>query len=227
MNHKYRRARSSQGQAIAEGAVALILIVTGVVAGIVFLLDAGASIYWKDKLTFVTNQAASFAAQKGERVQQSEVEDFVKTLLPACGININNVEVKTETIDAGGKKLCKVTLTNTFPLFVTGVTFLPFEVRLTDQAAAIAGSGGAGTPPTGGSAFLYFVGKLGDRANGAPGGDYARFKVPVVETATTSVGGNIAPNSVSIPDGASYYWDRGRATDTPADMGARFILPGQ
>lgn len=220
--------RSQRGQGITEAAVALILIVSGIVAGVLFLLDVGASVYWKGKIGFVTTQVALYAASLGPNPDQGAVLNFARNLLPLCGVRVDGLTVRTESVLVDGKKAVKVKLENTFPLAVTGVNYLPFNIRLTDEATALVSTSGTGGGGGGGGAvaFLYFEGRIGDAASGAAGGQFCRFKVPVVDTATTSVGGSIVVGRSTIPQGAAYYWNNGTPTPTPQDNGAAFILPG-
>ncbi len=57
------RCRSSQGQAIAEGAAALLLMVPLIVGGVLLIVFTGACMLYQQKVNFAAEGGALYAAQ--------------------------------------------------------------------------------------------------------------------------------------------------------------------
>ena len=69
----FRRGfRRQNGSLIAEGAAGMVLISIGVVGSILLLINAGLSFYYKEKLGFVCDQTARYAASRSESSRESE-----------------------------------------------------------------------------------------------------------------------------------------------------------
>jgi len=97
------RNRTHRGSVLAEGVVALGLVIAGAVGGTLLLVNAGVATYYKEKLGFIDNQAAIYAANQAnlglnsDQVQ-AQTETFVNDLLRATGMPES--EDITTTVDA-------------------------------------------------------------------------------------------------------------------------------
>jgi len=133
--------RTSKGAVIVEGAISIVLIIASTIIAGVFLLNVGVSTYHKQRLAFLTNQAAEFAySQMSRQLEFQQATDrFVRDYMPRFGIPVNNlvVEVTRGSIAINGDAVptATVRITNTFNL-LGRVNFLPTNIRLTERAAA-------------------------------------------------------------------------------------------
>ena len=120
---KYTEHRSSRGQAIAETAAALPVLIAVVVAGLALVWNAGALIYSQAKLAFICQQSAIFAAQQLAGQTQGSASDFATTLgkqlgLPLTSITITSpIAVPSANAAVAATQEAEVQVTASAPLF--------------------------------------------------------------------------------------------------------------
>lgn len=164
--------RKKNGSGIVEGVVGLMVVMGGVVAGSLFVLDTGTGIYFKNKLLIVTNIAAQHYAQN----TKENVAADVQSLMEQAGMTPNDLHAGPDTTGT------RFTVTNTFPLFGNG-SILPLNVQLSDcEPISNAASGGGGMN----NAIGYMV-IDNPTLNGSGQLTQGAAIVPVVGTATLSL----------------------------------------
>lgn len=92
------RRRASTGQAIAEGAAALVLIIGGTVLAVLLLVNSGMAAFYKIKLSVVTAKAADYASSlkiSDDPEWQQKTKDRVKWLIGAFGIKYDGNPIVT------------------------------------------------------------------------------------------------------------------------------------
>lgn len=62
------RRRRAHGAALVEGVISLVMITIGTVAAVTLLVNAGMTTYYKEKIGFVANQCATYAARDRKSV---------------------------------------------------------------------------------------------------------------------------------------------------------------
>jgi hypothetical protein len=142
--------RAQIGAALAEGVVALMLIIGATVGACLLLSNIGTSIYYKEKLSFVSNQCAQYARfLPGTEDQEVKTAELAKSLLKSMGIKASRCEVKVKDTIVEGIPGVSVTV-SAFDLQVFGTgELLPATVSLQDTAVALKGT----TPDT----LLWFT----------------------------------------------------------------------
>lgn len=137
--------RPETGGTLVEGVIGLVLIVAAGIGMALFLANIGLSVYYKEKLGFVANQTAAYAASiDGEGVQE-KAKQYAEALLRGTGMNPWDLKCDVSSVSLpDGQVGTQVKLTNTFSLIQSGVTYLPGIVRLSDQAVASAATGALG-----------------------------------------------------------------------------------
>jgi Flp pilus assembly protein TadG len=103
-NSTANQQRSQSGQAIAEGAAAVVMIMAVVIGGLLFLVNSGVAAYYKQKLAFASEQAAAYAASLPESSRQDQTKSFVPQLLKQLGLNASSVAQDVFSVDIGGQQ---------------------------------------------------------------------------------------------------------------------------
>jgi hypothetical protein len=128
--------RSSRGQGIAEGAVALALIFGGATLGTLLLVNSGVAAYYKQKLCVVSALAANYAASlPDDSDRNGPTKEYTCATLADMGFNPDpgKVEVQVEPGNSeDGNVKAKVTLRE-LPLVGNCFGFLP---EITDTGVA-------------------------------------------------------------------------------------------
>lgn len=194
--------RNSSGQALVEGVAALILIVIASILATLFMVNSGLATYYKEKLGFITNQAASFAFQLPRTADPTgPTTDFVNNLCTEIGLPASGISVKANnTINISGKPAVIVTVTANCKIFGKDSIF-PVSIPMSDTTAAIQTnyvvSGPAGPPgPTGATGAPGASGGSGGgfdqviQVSNAMGGPNSSMYIPVYSTQQMS---NISP----------------------------------
>lgn len=137
--------RGRRGAAIVEGVVGLWLIITGTVLAVLLLINTGMSTYYKEKLGFISNQCASYAATLSPADDvQAKVEPFAKDLLGALGIANTGCKVKVEEKNIQDRVALKITVAvSGLKLFGQG-DVLPGTIALEDSAIVVRGASPTG-----------------------------------------------------------------------------------
>jgi hypothetical protein len=168
---------NQKGSGIVEGVVGLWMVIGAGVCAALLVLNSGAGIYFKEKLVIVTNMAAQFAsAHSSDSNLDSEVQNYVQSLLPECGMTPSQLNVHVTapaTFIANGQQQTgvQVVVSNQFNLFGNG-TVLPCQIQLSDTEFAASGSGLGGGLPV--------IGAISIRSNDTPNSEPTELLVPVV-----------------------------------------------
>lgn len=142
-NRKLQKMRSSTGQ--LETFAAEIVIGTLVVIGFVFfMLDAGVSGFYKQKVGFISSQAAQFAANYSGKKVQPATEQFVKELCAQMGLNVTSLVVQASVSKMNGTPVASCQVSGVFPLLTFEGNCLPASVNITDAAIAVSAPGASG-----------------------------------------------------------------------------------
>jgi len=136
-----RNGRPPQGAALAEGVVALMLVIGATVGACLLLTNIGMSIYYKEKLSFVSNQCALFARYvPGTEDAEVRTSELAKSLLKSMGIRPSRCDCKVKDTLVEGIPAVSVTL-NALDLHLFGNgELLPGSVSLSDTAVVLKGS---------------------------------------------------------------------------------------
>jgi hypothetical protein len=127
-----RFARTNKGVLLAEGAVALVIVIFGLIISVALVLNACIGATFKNRLVVVSNLAAQFAvARSSDAGLEAETDQFVQQLLPQVGLTPCNLVVtaKRETIDNQPGVL--VSISNQFSVIGNG-TMMPMKLLVAD-----------------------------------------------------------------------------------------------
>jgi hypothetical protein len=133
-----------RGAVLAEGVAALWMITIGVVCGVTLLINCGMSTYYKEKMGFIANQAATYASclPGGSDVREKTVA-VVKGLLTDMKMPTNDYSVKVAATAIDGHPAVSVEIRiNNLPLFGNG-DYLPLKIGLVEKATALGKGAGA------------------------------------------------------------------------------------
>lgn len=139
---------NQNGAVLVEGVVALVLIIIGTVLGTLLLVNSGLSIYYKEKLGFVANQASQFAFQlPADKDPRPQTTVFVNELIEKIGLPAEKTTVTTDnTVQIAGVRGAKVIISAELKLIGKG-DVLPLTIPLTETAIAIASNYIISGPP--------------------------------------------------------------------------------
>lgn len=133
-------SRNQRGAVLAEGVVAIWLIISITVAAVSLLINSGMSMFYKQKISYVAMQTATYTAQlKMNEDKVGKGEAAAKKMLEAMGFSTVNseIEIKEENIEDAPCISVSITLKN-LPLFQGSEPgMMPFSVTLGDKAIAI------------------------------------------------------------------------------------------
>lgn len=207
--------RADRGQALAEGAVAMICIAALIVGGILLLMGAGSAFYYKLKIAHAAETGARFGTDKAEFLGaprpnytdsqlEQDVIDVVNTSLNVMGLpEAKSIEVARETIK--GKRFLKVKVkVDGLPILSGGI--LPNAISVDDTAASAFSDNSPpgvlgltlGTSPTGKGYYVPIYGP----GSGFPAGlptTFPRGKVFYYAAGVQADASNV-PADVSILD---------------------------
>ena len=137
MSQQKSRRRLARGSGIAEAVVGMLLVTGASVMGILFLLNSGSAIFYKEKLVILANLAAQYAAQNfTDSNLQVDTEKYVENIMPHLGLKSSDlnvavtspVTIKTNNVPLIG---VQVQISNKFLLFGDG-SAIPATVQLSD-----------------------------------------------------------------------------------------------
>jgi hypothetical protein len=144
MRSKSFSARSKKGSNMVEGAVGLMIIITGLIFAGLLLMNSGALIYNQEKIGFVTHSAATYAAAlTNAGTRQSDVEAQVSNTMANIGLSGANTSVTIKDISLGAganaKPAVSVTVAARLPTMLSSSfgNLLPQEIQLTETSVAL------------------------------------------------------------------------------------------
>ncbi|CAN5274618.1 hypothetical protein BH10CYA1_BH10CYA1_58860 [soil metagenome] len=135
-----QKRRNQQGSSVLEGVVGLWLVVAAIVLGTLLLVNAGVSTYCKEKLGFIANQAADYAAVlPPDGARQGLVQNMVRELVGKMGFSTAGTQVTIEDLTLVSRPGVKVTVTTPFSTFLSSVggNIIPPLITLSDSAVAL------------------------------------------------------------------------------------------
>lgn len=132
------RRRSAHGAALVEGVVSLVMITIGTVAAVTLLVNAGMSTYYKEKIGFIANQCATYAASLSPGDDpEGKTSLLAKKLVAAMGMPSNAVTIKVAEMPIEDRVGLKVTLTvGGLGMFGSG-DIMPKVLSMQDSAVAL------------------------------------------------------------------------------------------
>ena len=106
-----RASRSPKGAALVEGVVSLVMIIIGTMAAVTLLVNAGMTTYYKEKIGFVANQCATYAASlsPGDDLE-GKTSLLAKKLVGAMGMPNSSVQLKVVEMPIEDRVGLKITL---------------------------------------------------------------------------------------------------------------------
>ncbi len=143
MSAKRRLKRSQRGASLVEAVVGLLIVVVGTVMGALLLLNVGRVTYYKQKISFVAQQLAYYAAILPAPQDDPSVQPLLQTMaqqmIDRMGLNASSVTVNADAapipLDPQAGVGVKVDLTVAFPtLLSVGFNTIPLSVTLSDSA---------------------------------------------------------------------------------------------
>ncbi|CAN5187811.1 hypothetical protein BH11CYA1_BH11CYA1_29730 [soil metagenome] len=132
------RSRASRGAALVEGVVSLVMIIIGTMAAVTLLVNAGMTTYYKEKIGFIANQCATYAASlsPGDDLE-GKTSILAKKLVAAMGMPTNAVKLKVVEMPIEDRVGLKVTLDiGGLGMFGTG-DIMPKVVSMQDTAVSL------------------------------------------------------------------------------------------
>ena len=163
VNKRRSKARSGRGQGIVEGVVGLVIVIGGGVLASLLLVNTGVSAFYKERIGYVTQKAADFAAIKyGNEGAESATKAFTSDLLKASGLpDLGDFSI--EKISVGGQDAVRVNVTVAGLVLFGSGDVLPKTISLQDHAVSPMMTAGGGNGDgilqivVGGGTFAYAV----------------------------------------------------------------------
>jgi hypothetical protein len=166
------RMRKERGSGIVEGVVGLMLVIGGTVLCVLLLINSGAATYNKEKIGFVANQAATYAATlPSDSTRQALVTTTVNSLLESMGLSSTNCSVTVSDITVASNPAVSVTVSASLPTMLSSNfgNLLPQQIQMSDTAVAIKNAWfwayGKGTLPDGQSVVCPLLNATGALPN--------------------------------------------------------------
>lgn len=134
-----RNQRNARGSAV-EGVVGLWMVVLALVLGTLLIANAGFATYFKEKIAFVANQAADYAAVlPPDATRNGLVVNEVKQLMTSMGYPTNNLQVTVTDMTVIARPAVKVTITAPFSAVFgnVGLSVIPPVITVSDSAVAL------------------------------------------------------------------------------------------
>lgn len=129
-----KHRRSSKGVLMATADI--LIMIPFIIGGAFFVTDSGLTSCYKQKLTFILNQAADYAVNLPPGTDVTKpTEQLVRDLTKKSGLQNSNLKIKVTTTTVGDNDAISVTATAAFPLLQG--SFLPVQISLQDAAVAI------------------------------------------------------------------------------------------
>jgi hypothetical protein len=131
--------RSMHGGYMVEGAVGLMLVIIGFIFSALLLMNSGSASYNQEKLGFVANSAATYAATYTGSSRQTDVTNMVTDTMSKIGLDTSNTNVTITDVTLGRNPAVSVAITAKLPVFMGGAfnNIMPQQVQLSDTAIAL------------------------------------------------------------------------------------------
>lgn len=135
--------RSARGSLVAEFAAELTLGTAIAIGFAFFLLDASQTVFYQQKLAFVSVQSAIFAANYTGSDVQGASQQFAAQALASMGLQAAGLKVQTTDTSLNGRPAVACKIAAGFPLLQG--SYLPASIHLADTSVAMVGSSSAST----------------------------------------------------------------------------------
>lgn len=113
--------RNPKGSAIVQGVVGLWLLIVATVLGTLLLINVGGATYGKEKLGFITDQAAMYASNLPPGAgRQAAVTNLVNSLLGDMGFGTNNTSITITDTSVSGQPAVQVTVSTSLATLLAG-----------------------------------------------------------------------------------------------------------
>lgn len=132
--------RSKQGSVMVEGAVGLLLVISGLIVAVLFLLNSGLAVYNQEKIGFVANSAASYAANlTNTSTRQADVDAEVKDTMANLGLDSSNTSTTISDVTLNSLPAVSVTITANLPTLMTANfgSIFPQQIQINNTAVAL------------------------------------------------------------------------------------------
>ncbi len=122
-----------------EGAVGLMLVITGLIFSSLLLLNSGVAIYNQMKIGFVAHSAAVFAAQDLSASRQTDVSAQVKAMMSNVGLDSANTSTTISDTTINSMPAVSLKITANLPTLLSSgfAGILPQQIQITETAVAL------------------------------------------------------------------------------------------
>lgn len=133
---KAKALRNKRG-ILADSAVGLYLVITGMILGTVFLLNAGGFIYYKIKLGFIANSTATYAAGLPRTASRNGlIKTYADQALTSMGFNPSAVTLDISDTTIVTRPAVKISVTSPLATLINFGGIVPSQITLSDSAVA-------------------------------------------------------------------------------------------
>jgi hypothetical protein len=132
--------RNQRGQGLILSVALIAILIGGVVLFTLFLVNAGLTFCYKDRLTLAAEQTALYASGIKKQERQEKSEKFIQDILQQMGFGTRPTEISLSESVSGKTPVLEVNAKRDFPLFVSNLDVLPFQTRIETTGIAPASS---------------------------------------------------------------------------------------
>ena len=120
------------------GTFDVLIVIPLIIIGIVCVINSCVVGFYKQKLTFITTQAASYAANLPPNVEPTKpTEKLVAALVKRCELSGVNLKVAIKNIEIEDQDAVAVTVTGNFSLLHLQGIPTPMGVSMSDSSTAL------------------------------------------------------------------------------------------
>ena len=152
-----------------EGVAGLVIITIGVVGAVLLLLNVGVASFYKERLGFVTQQAATFASK---RLSSSDLQESTKAITEAL-LTENGlpptVQFEAKKVTVNNRDFARVSLSVAGLTLIGNGDLLPKAITLSDTASALSPNSSGGGDSGDGEVAIWING------DGGRGGSHLLF----------------------------------------------------
>jgi hypothetical protein len=132
-----RTFRNCRGQVLADSAVGLYLVITGLVLGVVLLLNAGGFTYYKLKLGFIANSTATYASGlPTNSARNGLITTYANQCLQSMGFNPSAVTVTIKDTTIVTRPAVQILVNCPLSTLINFCNLVPSQISLSESAVA-------------------------------------------------------------------------------------------
>jgi len=132
-----REFRNCRGAVLADSAVGLYLVITGMIFGVILLLNAGGFVYYKMKLGFIANSTATYACGlPNNSARNGLVTNYANQTLQSMGFNPSAVAVTISDTTIVTRPAVKILVNCPLSSLINFCNMIPAQITLTESAVA-------------------------------------------------------------------------------------------